>query len=198
MTLDKVKRGFKPSYENRIPADWRGAYPLATRCVYSLRARRILQWCEELFYGSSRLQDPQVPPMGMNYCNVPQWQTSIYANRPRRSPEYTVCCMSVWKFFQYKMVGLSVVCPPLKNNMCFVFRWGITRKQPYWSKRWTPRRGSSWCTGQTPADSLNWSRTQTSRRSLKRLHNNLLNLLWGKNTCLLIYVGNHDRVFLPH
>lgn len=119
MTLDKVKRGFKPSYENRIPADWRGAYPLATRCVYSLRARRILQWCEELLYGSSRLQDPQVPPMGMNYCNVPQWQTSIYANRPRRSPEYTVCCMSVWKFFQYKMVGLSVVCPPLRTTCVF-------------------------------------------------------------------------------
>lgn len=48
------------------------------------------------------------------------------------------------------------------------FRCGTTRKQPYWSKRWTPRRGFSSCTGPTPADRSSWRHTRTSKRGLKR------------------------------
>lgn len=50
----------------------------------------------------------------------------------------------------------------------FFSRCGTTRKPPYWSKRWTPRRGFSSCTGPTPADSSSWRRTRTSKRGLKR------------------------------
>ena len=83
---------------------------------------------------------------------------------------------------------------PFKSNMYFIFRWGTTRKRPSWSKRWTPRRGCSWCTGRTRAGSSNWRRTQTSRRSLKRLHNFLLwSVIWEER--LMIYMVNHNFYF---
>lgn len=84
---------------------------------------------------------------------------------------------------------------PFKSNMYFIFRWGTTRKRPSWSKRWTPRRGCSWCTGRTRAGSSNWRRTPTSRRSLKRLHNFLLlSVIWEEH--LMIYMVNHN-FYLP-
>ena len=85
-----------------------------------------------------------------------------------------------------KICVLTISRVPFKSNMYLIFRWGTTRKRPSWSKRWTPRRGCSWCIGRTRAGSWNWRRTQTSRRSLKRFHNFLLlSVIWEERLMIL-------------
>lgn len=72
-----------------------------------------------------------------------------------------------------------------RTCLWLIFRWGTTKKRPSLSKRWTLRRGCSWCTGPTPAGRSNWRRTQTSRRNLKRLDDTLSFKLWQEE----------DRIF---
>lgn len=82
-----------------------------------------------------------------------------------------------------------------RTCLWLIFRWGTTKKRPSLSKRWTLRRGCSWCTGPTPAGRSNWRRTQTSRRNLKRLDDTLSFKLWQEED--RIFFVNHMCFALP-